>query len=105
VEGDIPHGKDIVLIEDLFSTGGSAISSVEALREEVDGNVSDVIAIFTYEMLASTEKAQSASVKLHPLASLSILLKVAGDQGRLTKEDISKVAEFSSDPKAWGEKL
>ncbi|MDP7068965.1 MAG: orotate phosphoribosyltransferase, partial [Candidatus Peribacteraceae bacterium] len=67
VEGDIKPGMDIVVIEDLISTGGSSISTVDALREESDANVADVIAIFTYEMHAAREKSQESGVKFHPL--------------------------------------
>ena len=101
VEGDLHKNKDVVLIEDLLSTGGSAMSSVEALRGECDAHVHDVLAIFTYEMPSSLEKAQSAGVKLHPLANLTTLLEVAEEQGRLTSEDISRVAQFVESPKEW----
>jgi orotate phosphoribosyltransferase len=101
IEGDLREGKDLVLIEDLISTGGSSISSVEALREEGKANVTDIVAIFTYELHSSIEKAQQGSIKLHPLSDLSTLLKVAVEQGRLTEEEMGLVATFSRDPKRW----
>lgn len=101
VEGDIKPGMDVVLLEDLLSTGGSAISSVQALRDECDANVHDVVAIFTYEMLTSNEKAQEVSVKLQPLATITTLLEVAEEQGRITEEDIANIARFIQDPQAW----
>ncbi|MDD5469713.1 MAG: orotate phosphoribosyltransferase [Candidatus Peribacteraceae bacterium] len=105
IEGDSVAGKHVVLVEDLFSTGGSAISSVEALREEGKATVSDVVAIFTYEMNASTEKAQEARVQLHPLSTFGILLEVAVEQGRLEPDALVKVGEFSSNPQEWGKHL
>ncbi|MCA9371003.1 MAG: orotate phosphoribosyltransferase, partial [Candidatus Peregrinibacteria bacterium] len=81
IEGDIRDGWDVVVVEDLISTGGSAISTVEALREEGGANVSDVIAIFTYEMLVAKEKEQEGSVTFHPIATLGTLLDVAVEQG------------------------
>ncbi|MDD3897000.1 MAG: orotate phosphoribosyltransferase [Candidatus Peribacteraceae bacterium] len=105
IEGDTVAGKHVVLVEDLFSTGGSAISSVEALREEGKATVSDVVAIFTYEMNASTEKAQEARVQLHPLSTFGILLEVAVEQGRLEPDALVKVGEFSSNPQEWGKHL
>lgn len=105
IEGDLPPEKHVVLIEDLLSTGGSAASSVEALREEGQAIVTDVVAIFTYEMLAAKEKEQQANVKFHPLSSFGVLLDVAAEQGRLTKDDISKAQSFSEDPKTWGDTI
>lgn len=104
IEGDLKKGKDVVLIEDLLSTGGSAISSVEALRTEGGATVADVVAIFSYEMHSSFEKAQQAGVHLHPLSALGTLLEVAVEQGRISEEQMLRVAEFSADPESWGKR-
>ena len=103
IEGDLKSGKDVVVVEDLFSTGGSAISTVEALREEADATVTDVVAIFTYEMVACREKAAAAGVKLHPIATFSDLLETAAEQGRINIEDIASIQGFSRDPKGWSD--
>jgi orotate phosphoribosyltransferase len=105
IEGDVAALEDrhVVLIEDLLSTGGSAVSSVEALREEGKATVSDVVAIFSYELHESAEKAQEARVQLHPLSTFGTLLDVAAEQGRLSIEDIGKVRTFSKGPERWSE--
>lgn len=105
IEGDMKDGWDVVVVEDLISTGGSAASTVEALREEGGATVSDVVAIFTYEMLAAKEREQEARVKFHPAASFGMLLEVAAEQGRIDLSDIDQIAEFSKDPKQWGAQL
>ncbi|MFA7681876.1 MAG: orotate phosphoribosyltransferase [Candidatus Peribacteraceae bacterium] len=101
IEGDLLPGKDVVLIEDLISTGGSSIASVEALREEGKATVSDVVAIFTYELHASAEKAQQFAVRFHTLSDFTTLLNIAVEQGRLTKEDVGVAATFAKDPQQW----
>jgi orotate phosphoribosyltransferase len=103
IEGDTAalENRHVVLIEDLLSTGGSAVSSVEALREEGKASVSDVVAIFSYELPASAEQAQEARVQLHPLSNFTTLLDVAAEQGRLSPDDIGKVRTFSKDPERW----
>lgn len=105
IEGDLFPGKDIVVVEDLISTGGSAISTVEALKEEGQGNVSDVVAIFTYEMLKATEKAQESGVQFHPVTTFGTLLEVAAEQGRLAPDQVARVAEFAEDPAGWGARI
>ena len=102
IEGDLKPGWDVVIVEDLLSTGGSAVSTVEALRVEGGATVSDVVAIFTYEMVAAKEKEQEAGVKFHPVATFGTLLDVALEQGRLNNEEIDRIAEFSKNPKEWG---
>ncbi|MFA6523521.1 MAG: orotate phosphoribosyltransferase [Candidatus Peribacteraceae bacterium] len=101
IEGDLRPGKHIVVIEDLLSTGGSSISTVEALREEGKGTVSDVLAIFSYGFLTATENAQSASIQLHPLTTLPTLLSVASSQGRIEEKEVQLVARFAEDPQDW----
>jgi len=107
IEGDdaVLDGRHVVLVEDLISTAGSSLSSVDALREEGKATVSDIVAIFSYELLVAMEAAQEHSVQLHPLSTLGTLLDVAADQGRLTEEDVQKVGLFSKDPARWGSSL
>ena len=101
IEGDLKPDQHVVLIEDLFSTGGSAISSVQALREEGQAMVTDAVGIFSYQLLSSAESAQENGVKLHPLSDFTTLLEVAKQQGRVNEEDIKIAAEFVKDPKNW----
>ncbi|TSC59355.1 MAG: orotate phosphoribosyltransferase [Candidatus Peregrinibacteria bacterium Greene0416_62] len=102
IEGHLEPGQHVVLIEDLLSTGGSAVSSVQALREEGQAVVTDVVAIFTYELYSAAEAAQEHRLKLHPLATLGTLLTVAAEQGKLTADEVTRVAAFSRDPQEWG---
>ena len=102
IEGYVKPGQHVVLIEDLLSTGGSAISSVQALREEGQAIVTDVVAIFTYELPAGMEAAAEANVKLHPLSNFSTLAQVAYDQDRISADELAIVKRFVKDPKQWG---
>ncbi len=101
IEGDLFPGKHIVLIEDLISTGGSSVAAVEVLREEGKATVSDVVAIFSYGLLASSERAAQFGVKFHTLSTFKDLMDVAVEQGRLTNEEVSMAADFTKDPAGW----
>ena len=50
IEGKLHKGQKVVLIEDLFSTGGSAIQAAEAIKE-AGGEVIKIIAIFSYQQI------------------------------------------------------
>jgi len=104
IEGDLLEGKHVVVVEDLFSTGGSAVRSVEVLREEGKCTVSDVVAIFSYELLKAAEKAQQFGVAFHPLSTFSVLLKVAEQQGTVSEEHARIAADFVKDPENWFER-
>lgn len=102
IEGDLKPGSDVVVLEDLISTGGSSVSTVQALREEGGATVSDVVAIFSYELFSSHDAESEAQVRFHPLCSFATLLDVAAKQGRINTEDIEGISAFSRDPEAWG---
>lgn len=101
IEGDLKEGQDIVVVEDLISTGGSSVSTVEALREEGKGKVVDIVSIFTYGFEAAQEKAAESQVMLHPLTNIDVLLKVALEQGRIEEKDEKEIVRFVRDPKNW----
>lgn len=101
IEGDLKPGKHVVVIEDLISTGGSSAGTVEALRSEGQAIVTDIVAIFTYDLLASREKAQETNVHLHPLANLRTLLDAAETSDRISKEERKSIEEFSKNPETW----
>lgn len=102
IEGDLPPGKRVVVVEDLISTGGSSLSTVEALREEGKATVTDVVAIFTYEFASALESAAASGVALHPLTTITVLVDVALRQGGITADDADMIFAFIKDPEAWG---
>lgn len=101
VEGDLKEGQHVVVIEDLISTGGSAVSTAQALRDESKATVTDVVAIFTYDMSSAREHAAESKLQFHPLADIATLLDVAQDQDRLMEEEAELVHQFIRDPQHW----
>ncbi len=106
IEGDLrKEGQHVVVVEDLISTGGSSLSTVEALREEGKAIVTDIVSIFTYEFTAATESAQENGIMLHPLTNISGLVRIALGQGKITEEQAKMVLAFTKDPQEWGKRL
>lgn len=100
IEGVVKPGQTVVLVEDLISTGGSALSAVEAL-EEAGATVDGVVAIFTYELDTAADAFADAGVDLHTLTDFSTLLDVARRENDLPDADLDSLAEWRSDPSAW----
>lgn len=100
VEGDLPKGKRILVIEDLLSTAGSAVATVAALREECAADVSDVAAIFSYELPSAFANARRHRLRLHPLATRTDLLAAARERG-LSAQDDADIREFFESPEEW----
>jgi orotate phosphoribosyltransferase len=101
IEGDLKADKHVVVIEDLISTAKSSAATVEALRSEGKCFVTDIVSIFSYELLSGLEKARELKVMLHPLSTLSTLVDVAVKQDRITDEQAEIIEEFSKDPDRW----
>ena len=97
IEGADPNGKKVVVVEDLISTGGSAIEVVNALRE-AGANVLGIVSIFTYEMKKGIERLAQAEVNNTSLSCFSVLSKVALEQGYITGKEYRMVSAFQLNP-------
>ncbi len=104
IEGDLKSGSHVVIIEDLISTAKSSAATVDALRSEGGCIVTDIVAIFSYELATAVEKARESKVKLHPLATLTTLLKVAIAEDRISEDQATQIGMFSVDPEHWAKK-
>lgn len=93
IEGRMPKGAKVVVVEDLISTGGSAIDVVNALREE-GAEVLGIVSIFTYGMRKGIERLAVAEVVNHSLSNLDSLVEVAAEEGYIASEWKEKIIEF-----------
>ncbi len=97
IEGVVPVGKDVVVIEDLISTGGSSIEVVEVLRE-AGCNVLGIASIFTYNLTKGVERLAAANVINHSLSNFETLVEVAAEENYIAESDIAKVLKFQKNP-------
>ena len=97
IEGAVPVGKNVVVIEDLISTAGSSIEVVNILRE-AGCNVLGIASIFTYNLKKGIDRLQEANIENHSLSNFEVLAKVAAEQNYIAKEDLNKVLKFQQNP-------
>ena len=97
IEGVVPVGKDVVVIEDLISTAGSSIEVVEVLRE-AGCNVLGIASIFTYGLKKGFERLEAANVINHSLSNFETLVKVAAEENYISESDIAKILKFQQNP-------
>jgi orotate phosphoribosyltransferase len=102
VEGIVEAGDPVVVVEDLISTGGSALQAVQALRE-VGADVRAVLAIFSYEFDTATAAFRNAAVPLHPLTGYRTLIDVARAQDEISDDALATLQDWRRDPEAWSE--
>lgn len=97
IEGKMAPGTKVVVIEDLISTGGSAIEVVEALREE-GADVLGIVSIFTYGMKRGLERIAAANTENHSLSNLDALVEVAAEEGYIADEWKERILAFRNNP-------
>lgn len=105
IEGALPAGKNVLIVEDLITTGGSSLSSVKAVREEGKGICNDVFAIFTYGFEKARAGFEELSCNLTAMSDFGVLLEVALERGDIDQEAYEKIQEYRKDPPGWAEKM
>jgi orotate phosphoribosyltransferase len=102
IEGKVTEGQKVVVVEDLISTGGSAITCVQALRE-AGCEVLGVVSIFTYELEAGKEKLEAVNITNYSLSDYTTLVEVAAEKGMISEEDMEKLVQWRENPadEAW----
>ena len=93
IEGRMEPGTKVVVVEDLISTGGSAIDVVEALRV-AGAEVLGIVSIFTYGMKKGLERIAAAGTRNYSLSNLDTLVEVAAEEGYIAPEWKEKIIEF-----------
>jgi orotate phosphoribosyltransferase len=100
IEGDPQPGQRVVVIEDLVSTGGSSLKSVEALRRfgcEVYG----MLAVFTYGFPVATENFGKAGCVLTTLSNYEALLELALELKYIREDTLDVLQQWRKNPETW----
>ncbi|PSQ97278.1 MAG: orotate phosphoribosyltransferase [Bacteroidetes bacterium SW_9_63_38] len=100
IEGHLDRETDVIVLEDLISTGGSALDAVEAVRN-AGASVTAVLAIFSYELEAAAAAFDEADVPRRVLTDFSTLVEVAHGESRVSTADLEGLHTWREDPAAW----
>ncbi|TDW52222.1 orotate phosphoribosyltransferase [Flavobacterium sp. 270] len=102
VEGFLQKGQNVVVVEDLISTGNSSLLAVEALRNE-GANIKGMAAIFTYGFNVAEENFKNANIDLYTLSNYENLLNLAVEKQYITEDQQSALQEWNEIPSTWGQ--
>lgn len=100
IEGELPEGSKVVVVEDLISTGGSSLKAVAALRE-AGFEVVGMVASYTYGFPVAEEAFREAKVQLVTLTDYQNVVEKALEIGYIAKEDVPMLDEWRRDPANW----
>lgn len=102
IEGYLESGQNVVVVEDLISTGKSSLNAVRALKE-AEANVKGMVAIFSYGFDIAKTNFESEQVELHTLSNYENLLEQALDTNYITSKEQDILALWNANPSEWNE--
>jgi len=97
------RGKNVLLIEDLVSTGGSSIEAVKAIRE-AGGMIEYCLSIFSYGLKKAEKNFASLSprCRMVPILTYDELITTACEKGYIGKKTVSTLLTWRHAPFSWG---
>ncbi|PSR52901.1 orotate phosphoribosyltransferase [Adhaeribacter arboris] len=101
IEGRLREGQQVVLVEDLISTGGSSLKAAKAVQE-AGAEVIGMVAIFTYGFEVATKTFTEASIPFYTLSNYQNLLGIALEQGYITASALQTLSDWRKSPATWG---
>ena len=100
IEGFLDHGQNVVVVEDLISTGKSSLNAVKALKE-YGAVVKGMIAIFSYDFEIAKENFNTAQLKLFTLSDYTNLLEEASKTNYIDESEFETLKEWRLNPSTW----
>lgn len=100
IEGIIPVDKNVIVVEDLISTGKSSLNAVKALKKD-HANVMGMVAIFNYGFDVAIQNFEKASLPLHTLSNYDNLLEQALDANYISKQQQRTLQNWRINPAEW----
>lgn len=101
IEGFMPEGARVLLVEDLSTDGASKVAFAKAIRAG-GGVISDVFSVFFYDIFKeSAQILGDAELTLHYLATWQDVLKEATARRLFDESTLAEVEKFLQSPANW----
>ena len=100
IEGNIKKGSNVVVIEDLISTGKSSLNAINALKSEAY-NVMGMLSIFSYNFEFANKKFENENISINCLSDYNTLVDLIQSEGKLDFQEINRLKKWREDPKTW----
>lgn len=100
IEGSLPQGRKVVVLEDLISTGGSSLKAADALKKH-GCQVLGMVSIFTYGFPLADQNFAAAGTSLHSLSNYQYLVEEAEALGMVKADELASLEAWRSQPDKW----
>ena len=101
---DMIRDKHVVMIEDLISTGGSSVESLEVVRA-AGAKVTMCLSIFSYGFEKAKHAFDKVNAHYRSLITLDTLISVCEEEKYFNGEQIELLREWQQSPFTWGERF
>lgn len=100
IEGDVPVGQNVLVVEDLVSTGGSSLSAVKALRE-AGCIVKQMLAVFDYDFQQKRERFEAEKCELFTLSNYESIVTKGLELDYVREDEIEILKSWRQSPETW----
>jgi len=100
IEGHLDRSQNVIVVEDLISTGKSSLNAVKALKD-ADVNVKGMVAIFNYGFDISRENFKKSNIDLTTLSDYENLLEQALETNFITEKQLKTLKTWRKNPGEW----
>ena len=101
IEGTLQAADQVVLIDDLISTGGSVLKAGKAVRQ-TSAQLLGVASIFSYQLPDAHQNFAAEDTQLHSLIDYHQLIDYLATQQQLTPAQLDSARTWHQDPWQWG---
>ncbi|WP_295729096.1 orotate phosphoribosyltransferase [uncultured Limosilactobacillus sp.] len=102
IEGVLKAGQKVVVIDDLLSTGGSALKAVKAVQN-AGGKVIGVVSIFSYQLKALDDNFQAAGLPYYSVTNYTTLIETAEQNQLISAAQLASLHAWRKDPMKWSQ--
>ena len=102
IEGFLESGQNVVVVEDLISTGKSSLNAIKALKE-ANATVKGMVAIFSYGFSIASEAFKDFNLDFTTLSNYEELLEQALDSNYINEKELITLESWRLNPSEWNQ--
>ncbi len=100
IEGALEKGQQVLVIEDLISTGKSSLQVCDVLKA-AGAKVVGLVSIFTYGLDIAENSFKIAEIPQQSLTNYPTLISLAVEKGIITEKEQNTLLNWRADPANW----
>ena len=102
IEGFLESGQNVVVVEDLISTGKSSLNAIKALKE-ANATVKGMVAIFSYGFSIASEAFKDFNLDFTTLSNYEELLEQALESNYINERELITLESWRLNPSEWNQ--